>query len=142
MTITRVRHHLLDTKTDTVRNVPPSLAEPSIAHVRAVVTDCPRCAWRDFGATGLDRDFAREYRADLDTAGEEAIRQPLLAAWRRRGYVARLVDHRDCGLPGSDDDPTDELYIAVRQEAADQVTGEELAYAAGLIEEHAAWSER
>lgn len=89
----------------------------------ALATDCPRCAWRDFGATDLDRDL---------------IRQPLIDAWRRRGYHVTLLCHHDCAAdPESVDDPPAGIYIEVRGEAAEEVPwGADFAAAAGLTEEY------
>jgi hypothetical protein len=100
------------------------------------VIDCPRCAWRDFGATQLG-SFGSMHRERLDEAARELIRRPLIEAWRRRGFRVQLVCHHDCAAdPGAVDDPPDEVFIAVRQEAADAVEDAELVFAAGLTDEY------
>lgn len=104
----------------------------------ALATDCPRCAWRDFGATGLDRDFFGRHEDRLNETGRELIRQPLIDAWRRRGYHVTLLCHHDCAAdPESVDDPPAGIYIEVRQEAANEVPWDtEFADAAGLTDEY------
>lgn len=131
-----VNHDVSDTRipTDTVsvRNA-----------AQRMVTDCPRCAWRDYGVTGLD-SFGAQYPVRLDETGRELIRQPLIDAWRRRGYDAVLVCQHNCVEDARcDGDPDDEVYVEVRQEAADQLPyGADFAAAAGLETEYMAWGEQ
>jgi hypothetical protein len=122
--------------------------EPGLICLRALdtyrpqVIDCPGCAWRDFGATDLG-SFASRWRDRLDEAGRELIRRPLIEAWRTRGYRVTLVCHHDCAAdPGSVDNPPDELFIEVRQEAADMVADEDLVSEAWLVDELAAFHDR
>lgn len=106
----------------------------------ALAVDCPSCAWRDFGATGLG-GFVDEHPDRLDDTGRELIRQPLINAWRRRGYRVTLLCHHDCAADAqSADDPPAGIYIEVRQEAADEVPfGADFAAEAGLEAEYVVW---
>lgn len=107
------------------------------------ITDCPECVWRDFGATGLDRDFAREWSHTLHSVGAQAIQEPLIQAWRRRGVVAELVCHHTHKRLGTDPVGVSvETCHEVWQEAVDAVSGEELVFRAGLTDQYAAWVQR
>lgn len=105
------------------------------------VVDCPECVWNDFGATGLDADFVREWSHALHAAGAEAVRTHLIRAWRKRGYLAELVCHHTCAKLGAPQVPVEVLH-AVAQEAVDAVDGYELLARADLEAEYAQWSER
>lgn len=105
------------------------------------VVDCPECVWNDFGATGLDRDFVREWSSAIHAAGAEAVRPHLITAWRKRGYLAELVCHHTCAKLGAPSVPVEVLH-AVAQEAVDQVDGGELLARADLEGEYAKWGER
>jgi hypothetical protein len=95
--------------TDTMLDSLPTLA---------LAADCPRCVWRDYGVHGLDH-FADNYPDRIDETGRELLRPLLIAAWRRHGYHVTLLCHHDCAADlGSVDGPSDEVYVAVRQEAA------------------------
>lgn len=76
---------------------------PSTPPVRTLtpVLDCPECVWNDFGATGLDLDFVREWSSAIHAAGAEAVRPHLITAWRKRGYLAELVCHHTCAKVGA-----------------------------------------
>lgn len=105
------------------------------------VVDCPECVWNDFGATGLDRDFVREWSHALHAAGAEAVRTHLIRAWKRRGYLAELVCHHVHVKRGESEVPEQVLH-AVAQEAVDAVDGYELLARADLEGAHAQWGER
>jgi hypothetical protein len=105
------------------------------------VIDCPACVWNDFGATGLDADFVREWSTAIHAAGTQAVQEPLLLAWRKRGYAAELVCHHVHVKVGAISAPID-VQHAVAQEAVDAVGGGELVYRANLVDEYAAWGER
>lgn len=117
-----------------VQDVPP-------VRTLTQIVDCPACVWNDFGATGLDGDFVREWSFALHSAGAELIRPQLTLAWRKRGYHAELVCHHLHKALGEIAAPT-EVCHEVWQEAVDQITGAELVFAAGLVDEHAAWGDR
>jgi len=106
------------------------------------IVDCPACVWSDFGARDdLDGDFVREWSFALHSAGTEVVRPHLVQAWRRRGYHAELVCHHLHTALGEISAPT-EVCHQVWQEAVDAVSGVELVFAAGLVDEHAAWGDR
>lgn len=115
--------------TDTMWDSLPTLAP---------ATDCPRCVWRDYGVHGLDVDFSRYHPDRIDETGRELLRPLLIAAWRRHGYHVTLLCHHDCAADlASADGPSDEVYVAVRQEAADRLPwAAEFAAAAGLTDEY------
>lgn len=101
------------------------------------VVDCPSCAWRDFGVTGLFA-FYDLYPDRLNDAGRELIRQPLREAWGERGYIAVLVCHHDHDVDASGEgEPSDDVYIEMRQAAMDRMPwGADFAAAAGLEAEY------
>lgn len=105
------------------------------------IVDCPECVWNDFGAIDLDADFVREWSASIHAAGAEAVREHLILAWRKRGYVAELVCHHAHVKHGEPQVPEEVLH-AVWQEAVDAVQGEELVWRAGLVDEYAQWGDR
>jgi hypothetical protein len=115
------------------------------APTRTPVLDCPTYAWDESDqAARVDLGaFYSLYRADLDADAHELIRGHLIALWRRKGVLVRVVDLKAYvaaeGRPG---EPDDEQRWAVWQEAADQITAEELVFAAGLVDEYAAWGDR
>lgn len=104
------------------------------------ILDCPACVWDDFGATGLNPAFARAHRGRLDIAGTELVRRPLIRAWRQRGYHASLISIEGCraGLASREYPPRD-VCDAIRQEAANAITADELVYEADLVEALAQW---
>lgn len=115
---------------------------PSTPPVRTLtpVVDCPECVWNDFGATDLDADFVGLWSFALHAAGAEAVREHLILAWRKRGYVAELVCHHVHARVADPDVPVEVLH-AVAQEAVDAVAGEELLARADLVDEYQQWME-
>lgn len=105
------------------------------------VIDCPTCVWNDFGASGLNIDFTREWSHAIHATGAEAVREHLLKEWRKRGYHAELVCHHEHVRIGDPTVPIEVLW-AVAQEAVDAVEDEELLARADLEAEYAAWGEQ
>lgn len=123
------------------------LVEPVQVVTRTKVVDCPAYAWDNSdqpAALELGAAFYSEYRADLDAAAHELIRALLLAEWRRQGRIARLVGEKAfVAVPdGADNYVDDQQRWAVWQTCADQITGAELVFAAGLVDELAAWGDQ
>lgn len=113
---------------------------------RTKVVDCPSYAWdnSDQAAAHDLGTFYGLHRPELDGAAHELIRQHLIAGWRRAGRLCRLVDGgeftRVTDTP--DEFVPDEQRWAVWQAAADQITGAELVFAAGLTDELATFNDR
>jgi hypothetical protein len=100
------------------------------------VYDCARAVWDDYGAVCLGA-FGREYRDDLDDAGRELIRLPLIAAWRTRGYKVRLIEREDFySMPEDAEGPSMEIRQQVWQEAADAVDSDALLAFCDLTDEY------
>lgn len=118
----------------------PAVAAPPVRTLTPVI-DCPQCVWTDFGATGLDRDFRREWSHAIHAAGTQAVQEPLILAWRKRGYAVELVCHHTHDRVGEPAVPIEVLH-AVAQEAVDGVPDEELVFRANLVDEYAAWGDR
>lgn len=118
----------------------PTVAVPPLRTLTPVI-DCPACVWNDFGATGLDGDFVREWSHAIHAAGTQAVQEPLLLAWRKRGFAAELVCHHVHAKLGKIAAPID-VQHAVAQEAVEAVEGEELVFRANLVDELAAFNDR
>ena len=119
-----------------------TLARPAAAPTvpRAAVQtvrECVRCVWRDYGATGLPADFRDQFEDELRDAALEAIRRPLIEAWRATGYRAVLggPEHCVCVEPEYGD-PADDVWIAVRQRAVDLLDPDEVLAVAGVADEY------
>lgn len=112
---------------------------------RTRVVDCPSYAWDNSDQAAredINTDFYSLYRPELAAAAHELIRTHLIAEWRKVGRLARLVDGRE--FTAVTDTPAefvgDEQRWAVWQAAANQVSGEELVFAAGLVDELACFN--
>ena len=79
---------------------------------------------------------------DLNQAAMEAIRHPLIKAWRVAGYRVQLGSPSRCECVEMADDPADEVWIAVRERAVDLLDVDELLSVAGLDGEYEAWRQR
>jgi hypothetical protein len=134
----------MTTTTIPVAPRPPAAVRPLSPRVAApTVRECVRCTWRDFGATGLPQDFRAEYEDELRDAALEAIRRPLIEAWRAAGYRAVLGGPEHCVCEElSADDPDPEVWIAVRQRAVDLLDPDEVLAVAGLAGEYEAFRAR
>lgn len=99
--------------------------QTNAAPAAVTVYDCATVVWDEYGAVCLG-EFGHTYRDELDDAGRELIRTPLIAAWRKRGYKVRLIERRDFYAMPEDALPPVELCQEVWQEAADAVHPDEL----------------
>lgn len=114
-----------------------------IGTVRPTVTDCPAYGWdnSDQAATidlrnTYGSDFVNTWHRDLDAAAHDRIRDYLRAAWSKRGYTVEFEDDTSAfeSLPATADTPSSDIYWAVWQEAADEVTADMLIASADLTE--------
>jgi hypothetical protein len=130
----------------------PLTARTTTAPVERVITrtrvvDCPAYAWDNSDQPARDELGAAFYslhRPELDAAAHELIRPLLIAEWRKHGRLCRLVDEAAfVAVPdGVSDYVDDKQRWTVWPTAAGQISGAELVFAAGLIDELAAWGER
>jgi hypothetical protein len=124
----------------------PAPAAPVRVVTRTKVVDCPSYAWDNSDQAARDElgAFYGLYSALLDEAAHELIRAHLLGEWRKAGRLARLVDGREftAVTDTAAEWVPDEQRWAVWQAAADQVSGEELVFAAGLTDELRDFSDR
>jgi hypothetical protein len=102
------------------------------------VYDCATVAWDEYGAVCLG-EFGDLHRDEFNDAGRELIRQPLIAAWRKRGYKVKLIERNDFyAMPEDADGPSNETCWAVWQEAADAVDSDALLAFTDLTHEYTA----
>ena len=120
-------------------------AAPQVV-TRTRVVDCPSYAWNNSDQVAREElgSFYGEFHHLLDEAAHELIRPLLIAEWRRTGRLVRLVDEHTFldGQESPDEFVPDEQRWAVWQAAADQISGAELVFAAGLTDELAAMADR
>jgi hypothetical protein len=128
-----------------VQTPPPAAAVPVVTRIKVV--DCPSYAWDNSDQAARDElgsAFYGEFSVLLDEAAYEAIRAHLIAGWRRAGRLCRLVDGGEFTRVTDTPDEwvPDEQRWAVWQAAADQISGAELVFAAGLTDEYRDDSDR
>jgi hypothetical protein len=111
---------------------------PTKAPTVVTVYDCARVVWDEYGAVCLG-ELGDKYRDEFNDAGRELVRQPLITAWRKRGYKVKLIERDDFySIPEDADGPTSELCQQVWQEAADAVHSDELLAFTDLTHEYEA----
>jgi hypothetical protein len=101
-----------------------------------LVTDSVRAAWDDSdhrAYASLDTGWVRENSDYLAPFAYDLIRPFLAAGWREHSLVLRVEE--DGGFEpdrGNEVEPAREIYHAVWQKAADQITTEALLTRAGI----------